>query len=448
MIDAGSSLRRALRAGPLDPDFWLGDIDARLPALFRMGLGIVLLGDALLTLPHVSELYGPHGVWPAAEASGPLAGFSDSAMLGVWVVGCLAFAALAVGCCSRLSALVGFVFLVSVHQRNLGVATGGDFWAQILLFFCVWLDTGAAYSVDARWWRRPRDFVSAGPWRAMQLHLALMYFATARLKLHGDWGGGDGLYLSLQLLGFLRPPGVLLLQHPALCRLLNWAVLGLEGAFAFFALSPLWGRRARWGAVICDVLVQGGILMTMRVGMFTPLMLLCALLFVPGKEAPRVVAPFASRVRPLLAFAPVAVAVLVAWGAFVGRRIPLPVALTRGVERIGLSQPYQLFGKGFEVAEWDESGRDTQGREHELLREAAPGLLSEIHWSYSPLYKLTFTQGLLPAPIARWVCHEYERDTGTQLASVTLWKDTHAPRLPGQSTPVQRVTLYSGSCGP
>jgi hypothetical protein len=437
-----------LEDGPLDPEFWLGQIDARLVGLFRAVLGALLLADALLTIPHLDAYYGSRGVWPIAQATGPLASLSDGGLKVAWLLGCLALAAFAAGIFSRVSATLVFVFLVGVHQRNEGLATGGDYLAQILVFLCVWADSGAAFSLDAKWRGKGRAFVPAGAWRAMQLHVAVLYFVTARLKIRGEWLTGDGVYMSLQQLGFLRPPGVLLLQHPELCRVMNWVVLALEGAFAFFAFSPIKGPRARAVALACALGVQLGILATMRVGVFTLVMLGCSLLFLPGRPAPKENIKNAPLERWLVTAGPLLCVILMAWGAFVGRRLPLPGVVNRSLERVGLYQPFNLFGNAFEVAQWHALGIESSGRTVDVLERAAPGFRSEVRWSYSPLYKLTFSERLQPAVVAQWLCRHYREQSSLALGSVELWKDARPPTRSrgGGEVPFKKVVLYSGPC--
>jgi hypothetical protein len=227
---------------------------------------------------------------------------------------------------------------------------------------------------------------------------------------------------------------------------MNWAVIGLEGAFAFFAFSPLYNRRLRWGAAACGLLVQLGILSTMRVGVFTPIMIWCAVLFVPGARAPVGDELELAPRRIWLTAAPVLAVVLMAWGAFIGRRVPLPGALSRGMEQVGLFQPYQLFGNSWEVAEWHARGVGVAGEEADVLRLAGSGLRSQVGWSYSPFYKLTFFDRLRPEPIALWLCREYARQGGQPLRSIELWKDVRPALLPGQNGEVRRAVLYSGAC--
>jgi hypothetical protein len=429
----------------LDPDFWLGTLDARLPALFRAGLGTILFIDALMTLPELSDLFGSSGVWPARLASGPLAGLSDGMLLAAWLGGAAALLAFALGLFARVSAALGWLFLTAVHHRNPGITTGGDYLAQILLFFCVWQNTSGAFSLDARWFGKAREQVPAAAFRAMQVHLAVLYFVTARLKVRGGWLSGDGIYMSLQHLGFLRPPGALLLEHPALCKLLNFGVLGMEGAFLFFALCPIYARKARWGAVFCGIAVQLGILMTMRVGSFTLLMLWICVLYLPAASGPRS-DDAAERTRRggVLAVC-MTVVTLLEWSAFAGRRFPLPNAVARAQATLGLVQPFDLFGRTYSVDQWYAHGKTAAGRDIDVLDSAAPGLRSVVGWRFATLYKLTFATDTDYAVVGRWLCAK-QAQAGEPLTSIVLGKRAREPVHPGEERPFQAVDLFAGNC--
>lgn len=434
-----------LKDGPLDRDFWLGEVDARLIGVFRAGLGAILFCDVIITFPLIGVLYGEDGIWPSRLAVGPLAGAPQTVLYSVYVLGAAALLSFTLGIYARVSAALGWLFLAFVHQRNLGVTTGGDFLAQILLFFCVWMNTGAALSVPSRWLGKSQDFLPAAPFRMMQVHLAILYFVTARLKIRGGWLSGDGIYLGLQHLGFVRPPGAFLLEHPDLCRALTFIVLGLEGAFPFLALLPIYGKRARLGAMLCGLGVQLGILTTMRVGMFTPLMLWTCVLFFPVATRP---APGSGgllwRRRAVAAICAVVV-VLLCWGAFVGRRFPLPRVVSKSLAQLGLVQPFDLFGATYEVAQWSATGTTAAGTKLDLLTSFAPGFRSEVDWSFSPLYKATFASNADHAAIAQWLCREAERG-GQPVSQIVLSKRAHQPARPRQAPIVRDVTLYSGTC--
>lgn len=444
---SGRPWQERLRDGVLDPDFWLGTVDARAPGRFRAGLGAILFGDALLSLSEVRDLYGQDGIWPARLGTGPLTLLSDSALMAVWALGLLALLALTLGLFTRVSAALSWLFLVFVHQRNPGITTGGDYLAQILVFFCIWLDTGAAFSLDARFRGRGRELVPAGALRAMQVHLAVLYFVTARLKIRGGWLSGDGIYLSLQHLGFLRPPGAFLLEHPSLCRLSTYAVLGLEAAFPFFALFPLYAGKLRWGAVACGLAVQLGILGSMRVGSFTLLMLWICVLFLPIAAGPQVRESVERWRRAFVAGTCLLVVLLLEWGAFVGRRFPLPAAVERGQRALGLIQPFDLFGRTYEVAQWRAQGVTRQGREVDVLRNVAPGLRSVVGWRFSTFYKITFADNADYPGIARWLCRKHAA-MGEPLSEVVLGKRAREPVHPGEARPFQEIELARSSCSP
>src|SRR5258707_464028 len=80
---------------------------------------------------------------------------------------------------------------------------------------------------------------------------------------------GDAIFKSLQLSGFVRPLGAVLAGYPVLCSVLTRAVLFLEATFPLYAFSPFAVGWARAAAIAADVMVQGGILLTLRVGIFT-----------------------------------------------------------------------------------------------------------------------------------------------------------------------------------
>jgi hypothetical protein len=449
-LNLPTAWRARLEDGPFSPAFWTGDVSAGLVGVFRAGLGAILLGDALLSFPEVLDLYGMDGLAPAVpSAGGPLAGASDSTLLTVWTIGCIALGALMVGFYSRVAALLSWAFLTVVHRANPAITTGGDYLAQILVFFCIWLDSGASHSVDARFLGRGRAFIPAAPWRGMQLHLAGLYFMTTRLKIRGGWLSGDGIYLSLQHFGFLRPLGAWLLQHPALCRLSTYGILTTEGVFALLALSPVRGRQTRLLAAACGAAVQLGVLFSMRVGSFTSIMLWTCVLFLPIDWRPAPASVPEGAVPPrrwALAGASAGLVLLMIWGVAWGRRFPLPPVVGQTLEKLGLTQPYDLFGATYEVAQWQADGVRHDGQPVDVLTVAAPGMRSQVGIRYSTFYKLTFHEQLDYGVVSRYLCAEYRDRTGVPLASVVLSKHARPPVRPGEERPFQHVVLHSAVC--
>ena len=438
-MSPGASARRRWSNGPFDRAFWLGEIDARLPAVFRIGLAAVLLLDLLGEFPIVTALYGAHGVWPPLHVRGFLHHLSDRALLFAWAGGCLALGSLMLGLFSRASATASWIFLVAVHLRNEAICSGGDYLAQICLFFLIWLDAGAAYSLDARWRGRGRRFVAAAPWRAMQVHVALLYVFTAAFKMAGAWATGDGIFLALQQLGFVRPFGAWLFSHPSLCLLTNYCIVALEASVGILALSPIYSPGARLGAGLGNVMVQLGIFSTMRVGVFTMVMLWMTVLFFP-EPTPAPEVPATPRRWALLTLCIGAVALASGTGI-----VRLPLRLQAARAYLGLRQPLDLFGAGIPIAQWRARGRLDDGSEVDVLA-AAPGFRSEVGWVYSPFYKLTFGDSLDHAAIARWLCGAYRDETGKPLRSIVLSTHARPPVRPGVDAPFTDTILYDDTC--
>ena len=410
-----------------------------------MGLGAILFFDTATAFSQVTTFFGNDGVWPGALGTGPLVGLSDAAILNVWACGCVALLAFTFGFLSRVSAALSWLFLVFVHQRNPAIITSGDYLAQVLLFFCIFLPTGGAYSADARFFGAARKFVAAAPWRAMQVDLALLYFGTARLKFRGGWLKGDGIYLSLQHLGYLRPPGAFLLDHPGFCRLSTYVVLACETAYWLLALCPIHGKVTRLGAIVAGVTVQLGILVSMRIGMFTVLMLWTSVLFLPARVRARQT-PRDDLKRAGLTALCMSVIVLLAWPLFVAKRWPLPRSVLRVESRLGLVQLYELFGTTYKVSRWQARGTESDGRQVDVFDVAGSGFRSVVGWRFSPFYKLTFVKEADDRAIAWWLCRGYRAETGRSLATIRLEAQERQPVHPGEARPFVDTTLYSGAC--
>jgi hypothetical protein len=224
-------------------------------------------------------------------------------------------------------------------------------------------------------------------------------------------------------------------------------VLAAEGAFAFFALSPVYARRSRLLAVACALAVQLGVLATMRVGMFTPLMLWTCVLCLPGARPPVPEGTLGvDKRRVWLSACCGALVGLMAWGVFVGRRWPMPRPIAAVQKQLGLVQPYDLFGATYEVQRWQALGLDAAGAPVELLASLAPGLRSEVGWRFGTLYKLTFSKDADHRAIAQWLCRRQLAETGTQLTSITLSMQARLPLHPGEQRPFREVVLYQGPC--
>lgn len=460
---------------PLRLAFWLGDVDPRPLALFRVGFGLALLHDLFDLSVDLRAFLTDEGLLPRGAQAEPRAWTlfdlvgSQAAVAALFALGVLVVVAFTLGFHTRLATALSLLFLTSVHNRNLYVVDGGDDLVRILLFLCLFTDLGRAWSLDVRLGRKVRGPAPALGLRALQLHLALLYFVAARLKFRQRWLTTNPIYQVLQLDGFTRPPGKLLMRSPLLCRLSGVAVVAMEWLFGFFAFSPWKIPIARALAILCGVGVQLGILLTMRVGVFTEVLLVSnALLLQPAwldrlearwSKQPTPPATSVQSGSPASLTTPLRIAgaaVLAfyfassAWGPFIGSRVKEPWVLTAPRRWLWLEQPFGLFDVVYDVPLWSAPGVQADGTLVDVLEVAEPHLIGKVGVGFSRWYKFTFKERERPfrlPELGRYLCRAYEEKTGARLRSFTLVETLTPPSLPGQPAgPARHRDLLRQEC--
>src|SRR6185436_594656 len=146
---------------------WTGTCDARVLGLFRIGLGCVVLFDLLDRLPDLRVFYTDSGLAPRSQvleswvrvwrfsvfdAVGP-----PALVYALFAVGFACVFLFTVGWRTRLMTVLSWLFIMSLDERNLVLLDGGDGVMRIMLFWMMWADSGAAYSLDVAWGRRVSD---------------------------------------------------------------------------------------------------------------------------------------------------------------------------------------------------------------------------------------------------------------------------------------------------
>jgi len=447
---------------PLRAQYWFGRVDPRPQALFRWLLGLAICHDLINYARDLRAFITDEGMLPRGFQADPRAHspFEFIAHTGpaacVFGLGFAAVVSFTLGYRPRLSAALSWLFLTALHTRNLYVTDGGDDLVRYLMFLSIFADLGGCWSIDA--WRsgiarRPAATLGL---RFLQLHIALLYFCAARLKFRHGWLAQNVVFQTLQLTGFLRPPGQALGQLPALCRASTLMTLALEFSFAFLAFSPVRVGLTRALAIFAGVAVQFGILVTMRVGVFTETMLAAMALYTRpewfawlgqklGRGAPVVSedAPGERDFGPAIRRDPwraLAFAVLcfqfvsLAWGPFAARRFPLPHWAIAGREWLWLDQPFGLFDVVYDIPSWRAEGITQSGAHVEALAQAVPDLLPVVRWRFSRWYKFTFKErerAFRFAPLGRFICREYQAHTGEALREFSLIEKLTPPLVYG-----------------
>ena len=232
-------------------------LDHRALAVFRIGLGLLLLSDLFSRTLDFDAHYTEAGVMPLESAEdfsthAPLLPLHLVSESSVWQGALFVFLSLfAVGLCLGLYTrfcVVGAWFLLgAIQARNPLLLYGADNVLMLLLLWSVFLPLGSKWGIDS--WRysaaKRNVFVSLGS-VAYVLQIGVIYFFSFLSKKGEAWMNGTAVETVLHLDQYTAPLGRELLSYPSLLRGLNWGTLGIELLAPLCLLVP-----HRRGAACC-----------------------------------------------------------------------------------------------------------------------------------------------------------------------------------------------------
>lgn len=279
---AGPLLRAAARA--------VFGLDVRSLALFRAGLGLLLLFDLAMRAADLRAHYTDQGVLPvelARQAPGPLvsAFFVSGSMAwatALFVLSAVSALCLTVGYRTRVATIVSWVLLVSVQNRNLALAHAGDDLLRLCLFWAMFLPLGAVASVDARRRGPPAEWKVASVGSAgLVFQLVSLFICALGFKVLGtSWSGGTAVSEALTLDQLARPLGVWLRGFPSLLEAGTRGALSVQLLIPIAALVPFGPVRTAGVLLIVMMNVTFGVCLWLGtfpwVGVVTALALLPA----------------------------------------------------------------------------------------------------------------------------------------------------------------------------
>jgi hypothetical protein len=311
--------------------FWLGRIDLRPLGLMRVAFGGLVVWSILGFAPELLDFFSDdQGVAPRSAILHGLVRDSRVSLFDLagptWMLLLLYGVTLAaalllmIGWHTRAASVVAFLMVTSLHERNLMVLDGSDNVTRVLLFWLMFMPSGARYSVDA-WLRlqNGKPLVThsiAFPIRIGQLQVAWIYLNSAMHKSYGAvWHNGTALGLALGLDHmFTTPFGHLMSQQHWFTSLGTNATMAIEWSFlplCFVPISrpdtgplarlPRWIFQPTWKAVAlaAGTALHIGIALLMLVGNFSYIMMSSYFLLYEPAWVERVLAPLRSGIRVL-----------------------------------------------------------------------------------------------------------------------------------------------------
>lgn len=342
-------------------------LDHRSLALFRIGLGLIMLADLAIRAVDFNAMYVESGMIPQAVAEAHYASRGAGAVWSLhwlstsplWMALLFALAAvlaamLLLGRQTRIAAVGSWLLLLSLQTRTPGLQNGGDRLLLVLLFWAIFLPLDRRFALDA-----PRNVdasrdVSVGGF-ALMLQISLLYWCTGLFKWNADWHSGAALHLVLGYESYGKPLGLWLRDLP------GWHAAATRGTLGLELLGPLllwipW-RHAAWRGIACFAFVglHLGIEATMTVGLFSWISLAAWLAVIPtgawelfGGTAPNSKAPSRSVAETpwwhllgnvaLSLGAAAALIYVVAWNISQFRTMPRPPTAVAAEER-SLEEP-------------------------------------------------------------------------------------------------------------
>jgi predicted DCC family thiol-disulfide oxidoreductase YuxK len=275
-------------------------IDGRSLGVFRIGLALLMLVDLARRFPHVRDFYTNNGLLPNHTVLwrpqvNRLFSVFFPASLGheVWVlfaIGAFCMLCLLVGWRTRIFQVVCFLFVTSLHNRDVFTENWGSVAMGALMAWSIFLPSGRRFSVDAilaSLRARPdetpadlgperlpppdeRPFVSLAALGVL-LQLAVVYWFNFQHKSGETWHNGSAIHYVLWQERIVTHLGVWLREHApfALWKALTHGTLVVEAAAPVLILSPVLKDWTRAAAIVALTGLHVGIALLVNVGIFS-----------------------------------------------------------------------------------------------------------------------------------------------------------------------------------
>lgn len=370
-------------------------LDARSLAIYRVGLGLILVVDCIERMADLEMMLGPSGIFPldtimryhGTVTMWSLAFAHDSTAWSGTVLALegLAGAALAIGWHTRIATIVGWVAVVSIIRRGSPAVNSGDVWLACQMFWAMFLPLGARWSLDSL--RQPTlapgmeppTAVSSVATAALVLQLVAVYLGAGLSKCNADWLSGNAMTVALSVHDHGTLLGMMLASDAWWTRPLQWLVIGGEVLLPVLLLiAPT--PRVRVGLVAVFTIFHIGTAITMTIGLFPIVGIVAWLPLLPREVWGSAAATDDDRVLTLgkpatwvcaTAGTIAALAFVIKLPPWRSEQLPLPLAVA--INLTALQQEWAMFG-GVPPREQWVYGRAVlaDGSEVDILRNGRP----------------------------------------------------------------------------
>jgi hypothetical protein len=254
----------------------------------RIGLALVLLAQAYLLRSEVLEHFSSTGIVQGEIVRylneqgipevhwltrlGASLGISESVCVYTVCVGyVLSLLLMLMGLWTRLAVIAAWFLHLMLANTGSMMTYGADLFAQVFLFYLMWMPAGNALSLDVFLGRK-----SSAPsaqarlaLRVLQLHLCVVYLTSGLLKATGpQWWNGELLWRAMSLPVYRQFDMSWLAHWPYLSMVAGWTTLVIELGYVIF----IWPRRTRKIWVAATLSLHIGIAVLLGLGVFGAIM--------------------------------------------------------------------------------------------------------------------------------------------------------------------------------
>lgn len=283
--------------------------DLRSLALFRIGLGLILILDLIVRSSAINAFYTDSGVLPRAiviekinypwSISIHLANGTTAVQAVLFLVAGMFALLLLVGYRTRLVTIISWFLLISLQTRNPLVLQGGDVLLRMLLFWSIFLPLGARYSLDSMTSSNlltlPKRIFTMGT-IAYFMQIVFVYWFSVMHKTAPEWRvEGSAVYYALSTNHFTTPFGYFMLQFPAFLTFLTYATFWFELIGPFLLLIPIFFGPIRFFVVLAFIALHIGFRSGLELGPFPWVASLAMFVFLPSWFWDRFLSKFQSR---------------------------------------------------------------------------------------------------------------------------------------------------------
>lgn len=482
----------------MDKLMHLFSIDVRSLALVRVAIAIIVLQDLARRSFDLAIFYGDAGVLPseylhsfwngALSWSLHLVGGGPIWLLAaLFVIHALAAAALLVGFHTRIATVITWLLVVSLHNANPLILQGEDVLVRVVLFVCMFLPLGAAYSIDRLRSRSPEATFLSGWTVAYLLQIAFLYFFVALYKHSPEWIHGDAIYYALSIDQYATPVGKYLLNFSAVLSFFTVAVLIFQSLALFLLFSPWKTVWVRGATVVLLMLMHAAFAVSMNLGMFSAVSIAALSGFLPTELWDAIERSLSARMRTArdaisrlsAVSAPIAemthlqalisvlgivyIFYIFFWhglnvlnpGQYVAfsHGFEIPAKVLRLDQRWNLFAPYPYRDDGWVIVDAvrEDGIHIDLFRDGELVSYERPGVIYDLYprprWRRYFLSLRLEGNAQFRVPYAQYLCREWDGGGRPKITSLSLVYMVERTPAPGEAAePVQPVTLLAWDC--